>query len=105
MNSLAKQREKRQKIKAAGPVAVLRHVLFRRNLDESQDYLIDFWKGKAVFDKDPTKSQITGYSWMALADAEFTRDRVKLDAGIDLYIAAILFRKEKDGTWAMSRLA
>lgn len=105
MNSLTRQKEAQKKIKAAGPVTVLKHVLFRRNLDESQDYLVDFWNGKAVFDRDAAKCQITGYSWMALADAEFTRDRVKMDAGIDLYVASILFRKGKDGAWAMSRLA
>lgn len=103
MNSQVKQKENRQKIKAAGPVSVLRHVLFRRNLDESQEYLVDFWKNKAVFDKDPTKSQLTGYSWMATADAEFVKNRIKSEANIDLHIASIIFRKEKDGTWAMSR--
>lgn len=105
MNSPTKQKEATQRIRAIGPVVIFRHVLFRRNLDESQEYLVDFWKGKAVFDRDPTKSQVTGYSWMAVADAEFTRDRIKLEAGIDLYVASILFRREKDGTWAMSRLA
>lgn len=90
------------RIGIVGPAVVLNYVLFRRNLDESIEYLIDFWKNKAVFDRDSSKAKTTGYSWMAAADAEFVRDRISKEAGIVLSVASIMFKKEIDGRWTTS---
>lgn len=85
-------------------ISVPAYLLFRHTLDERHEYLIDFWRKKTFFSRDPLEAKMLGYSWLTQKEAEVARVKILADSTAEnLSIAQFLFTREQDGTWSYKR--
>lgn len=87
------------------PHSIWKHLVYRKTINETTEFLIDFWGGRAVFDPNPVKAKITGYAWSLASDAVRKLKDVERECEISgLRVVLVCFCRRSDGTWEMVNL-